>query len=116
MAKNESGRCRKQRRQTVACAGLWNPAVATYSRDFVYRPVVPCSPVMMRFAWLVLTGLSFSLSMHSAVAAESGELKSFDIVRIAESEAPRIDGVLDDAAWQKAVQVVEAVLLIKVHF
>ena len=105
MAKNESGRCRKQRRQAVACAGLWNPAVATYSRDFVYRPVVPCSPVMMRFAWLVLTGLSFSLSMHSAVAAESGELKSFDIVRIAESEAPRIDGVLDDAAWQKAVQV-----------
>ena len=41
----------------------------------------------------------------SAFASEPAQLKSFEIVRIPESEAPRIDGVLDEAAWQKAVQV-----------
>ncbi len=49
--------------------------------------------------------IALSAPGGSATAADAAPLKSFEIVRIAEAEAPRIDGRLDDAAWQKAAQI-----------
>jgi hypothetical protein len=40
-----------------------------------------------------------------AQAADDSARKSFEIVRIAETEAPQIDGKLDDPAWQSAAVV-----------
>ncbi len=52
-------------------------------------------------------GLAAALLAQGALAAAPAALKSFDIVRISESQAPKIDGRLDDAAWQQAVKVDE---------
>ena len=71
------------------------------------RPA-PLIPALLRgIAVLALVGLAAALLPEGAEAAAPGAVKSFDIVRITESEAPKIDGRLDEAAWQKAVKVDE---------
>lgn len=40
-----------------------------------------------------------------SAGADAPALKSFQVVRIMESQAPRIDGKLDEAAWQEAARI-----------
>jgi Carbohydrate family 9 binding domain-like/Domain of unknown function (DUF5916) len=60
------------------------------------RGIVPALATLS-FAFSSLTG--------SANAAEAMAPKSFEIVRIAEGEAPVIDGRIDEAVWQRAAAI-----------
>ena len=71
------------------------------------RPVSPFSALLKGVPLNPVIGLAAALLAQGVLAATPGAMKSFDIVRITEAEAPKIDGRLDDAAWQKAVKIDE---------
>jgi Carbohydrate family 9 binding domain-like/Domain of unknown function (DUF5916) len=46
-----------------------------------------------------------ALALSTGVGAAEAALKSFEIKQITRQEAPKVDGRLDDAAWQKAAVI-----------